>query len=115
MKEHEAYVRKHLDAGDGRCDTHELKETHERVIGSIQHERLIHLMVTLSFGAFLLISVAVALVRPCLQMFLLIGLFFVLLVPYLFHYYFLENTVQRWYALTEEIVAAGKNRKSRSA
>ena len=112
MKEHETFVKNHLHAGERGCDLHELKKNHERIIGYIQHERLIHLMVTLSIGAFLLISVAVALLRPCLQMFLLIGLFFVLLVPYLFHYHFLENTLQRWYVLTEEILSAEKNRKA---
>ncbi|MBN1127963.1 MAG: hypothetical protein JXA71_03195 [Chitinispirillaceae bacterium] len=90
----------------------EMKETHERMIGYIQHERLIHLIVTIGFGVFLLITMAIALVKPSLLVLLLMGLFLVLLVPYVIHYFFLENTVQRWYKVTDDILSAGDKKPS---
>lgn len=62
-----------------------------------QHERLIHLLVTLFFGLFEVIAFAIFgvlgnLGAGCFAMALL-----VLLVPYIFHYYFLENSVQAMY------------------
>ncbi|MBN2201607.1 hypothetical protein JW777_06630 [bacterium] len=102
MNEHEARVREVLDKGDIR-EWAGLKESHGRMIRFMQHERLIHLLVLLAVASFFLISLGLVWMRPSLPIVLLCGLFFVLLVPYVFHYYFLENAVQRWYALADEI------------
>lgn len=69
----------------------------------MQHERLIHLMVTIAFGLFLLVTMLIAFINPAIPVIILMGLFFVLLLPYIIHYYFLENTIQNWYRLTDEI------------
>lgn len=66
-------------------------------IAFYQHERLIHLIVTMSFGVFFLISLSVCLVTKMTAMMVLAALFLVLLVPYIKHYYFLENSVQKMY------------------
>ena len=64
-----------------------------------QHERLIHLIVTMSISL-LTIGVSISFILyPTFNLFLLL-LFILLaclLVPYLFHYYFLENSVQKMY------------------
>ena len=78
------------------------KELYTRIC-FYQHERLIHLIVTMSFGVFFLLSLLLITVNH--SFILLSALFLVLLVPYIAHYYFLENSVQKlytyYYSLTE--------------
>lgn len=72
-------------------------------IGFFQHERLIHLIVTVTFALLALISVlsAAALQQPLIL--LLTALFFILLIPYILHYYLLENGVQKLYACYDNL------------
>lgn len=70
-------------------------ENHLIKIGFFQHERLIHLLVTLFYGLFMFISLYVA-----TFIFNFIIIFFFLLVMLLFyvvHYFRLENGVQYLY------------------
>ena len=62
-----------------------------------QHERLIHLIVTMSFGIFFLIALSLYLSMGQIGTLVLTILFLVLLIPYIKHYYFLENSVQKMY------------------
>ena len=62
-----------------------------------QHERLIHLIVTMSFAVFFLIALALTLTVGGWGAITLTILFLGLLVPYIKHYYFLENSVQKMY------------------
>lgn len=62
-----------------------------------QHERLVHLIVTMSFGVFFLIALALMLTVGGWGAITLTILFLGLLVPYIKHYYFLENSVQKMY------------------
>lgn len=103
MKVHESYIKEQLllKADKQHWDT--LKEKHERMTKDMQHERLIHLIVTFAFGVLLLITTAIVLITPSLQVFILMGFFFIMLVPYIIHYFFLENTIQRWYKLMDDI------------
>lgn len=72
-------------------------------IGFFQHERLIHLIVTVTFALMTLISM-IASVTICMPLLLALSLLFlVLLVPYIFHYYTLENEVQKMYTQYDEI------------
>lgn len=103
MKEHESYIKEQLLLEGSNQNWNDLKKRHERVIRYMQHERLIHLMVTLAFGVFLLLAMTIAFIKPFLQVIILASLFFILLVPYVIHYFFLENTIQRWYTLMDEI------------
>ncbi len=66
-------------------------------IALYQHERLIHLLVTLAFALLFMISLTLALIKGGVGIFILTLLFLVLLVPYIKHYYFLENSVQKLY------------------
>lgn len=66
-------------------------------IAFYQHERLIHLIVTMSFGFFFMISLLIYLLKGGIGLLLLSALFLILLVPYIKHYYFLENSVQKMY------------------
>ena len=74
----------------------------ETKISYFQHERLIHLMVTLAFAAFLLFSIFCLFVLPVeflVAGILLTLIFFGLTIGYVMHYYFLENSVQKLYRL----------------
>lgn len=79
----------------------ELKESMLTNIGFFQHERLIHLIITMTFAVMTVLSLAMA-----LQQFYLLLLFVLILaltVPYVFHYYFLENGVQKLQRLYNEL------------
>jgi hypothetical protein len=103
MTEYESDLKEKLLSNKDSRNWNALQTKHQQMIRHMQHERLIHLMVTLAFGLFLLISLAIVSIRPNLQSFMLTGLFFALLVPYVLHYFFLENTIQRWYQMMDEI------------
>ena len=66
-------------------------------ISFFQHERLIHLIVTVTFAIMTLIILLYALINTSLMIIILTVLFLILLVPYIRHYYILENGVQRLY------------------
>ncbi len=66
-------------------------------IGFFQHERLIHLIVTVLFGLATVITVPAYLITHEIALLVLTGLFIVLLVPYIVHYFNLENGVQQLY------------------
>lgn len=81
-----------------------VREKHLLMIGRLQHERLIHLIVTsLVALLFALFAVVIFLfsVQPLVAAIpLILG---VLLVAYLHHYFILENAVQRWYLLDDAL------------
>ena len=109
LKRHEAFVRGQLAAtGDG-ADWAGLARFHRTQIEYVQHERLVHLLVTLFFGLCTLLTLLFLVLHPQIPMGVLLLLLLVLLVPYLAHYYRLENGVQRWYHLANEIEARAGN------
>ena len=64
----------------------------ETKIAYFQHERLIHLMVTLAFAAFLLFEIFSLFILPASFLYcgiLLVLIFFGLTIGYIMHYYFL--------------------------
>lgn len=70
-------------------------------IGFYQHERLIHLIVTMSFAVFFLMSLVLAHLNA--SFLALSALLLALLIPYIAHYYYLENSVQKLYTVYYEI------------
>lgn len=103
MKDHEAYIKSELLKNKNRKKWSLLKEKHEQMIRYVQHERIIHLLVTLAFGTFLLLSIILFFLTGYFLANILTVLFLVLVVPYIVYYLFLENTIQGWYKLTDEI------------
>ena len=85
--------------------TEELLAEHREKIRMLQHERLIHLIVTAMSVVVELFAVYLVLVHPELGIgAALFMLSFAVLLGFYFNYYFfLENTVQRWYLLEDEI------------
>ncbi|MBR5090291.1 MAG: hypothetical protein IK093_12755 [Ruminiclostridium sp.] len=68
-------------------------------IGFYQHERFVHLIVTMTFAVMTVLAFAVLVTNYSLQILLLSLLFLGLVIPYIAHYYFLENSVQKLYRL----------------
>lgn len=66
-------------------------------IGFFAHERLIHLIVTVTFAILCLMSMAMTVICFSISSFLLTIIFLVMMIPYIRHYYLLENSVQRMY------------------
>ena len=78
-------------------------ETFSRKIAYFMHERLIHLIVTVLFAILEIMSFLAFVISANLTVIALCVLFLVLLIPYVFHYYFLENSVQEMYKLEDEL------------
>lgn len=72
-------------------------------IGFFQHERLIHLIVTVTFAILTVVSVLCNFFAPNLSLFALILLLLALLIPYIRHYYILENNVQKLYCFYDQL------------
>ena len=72
-------------------------------ISFFQHERLIHLLVTIFTG---IIAILLFLTTLFIENILIVILFLLMLclfIPYIFHYYFLENKVQELYTIYDNL------------
>lgn len=78
-------------------------------IGFFQHERLVHLIVTVTFSLLTVGTLIACLFIQQLALYCLTILFLVLLIPYIRHYYILENGVQKLYCLYEEMKSGGSH------
>lgn len=100
-REHENRLEKELAAG---AEPHELLAWHEKKLAWLQHERLIHLLVTiLTTIAFIFTAALGIYLEGNPAAVFLCAVLFVLLCAYLIHYFRLENTVQHWYRLAEQL------------
>lgn len=72
-------------------------------IGFFSHERIVHMFIMLAFAIFFLLTFFVSLSAESVGLYILAALFLVLLVPYIKHYYFLENSVQKMYLIYNKI------------
>lgn len=89
-------------ADDLKPDEYEaLLHDHEKKLGYLMHERLIHLIVMCLTAIVVIFAIALIIFAPDTVMMsgTLFLISFVLLIFYVRHYFFLENTVQRWYTL----------------
>ena len=66
-------------------------------IAFYSHERLVHLIITMSFAVFFLLSLLMCLLFRNVGLVVLALLLLVMLAAYIKHYYFLENSVQKMY------------------
>lgn len=89
-------------------DWNAVMREHLTQVSFFQHERLIHLIVTVTFAILTLIALAVYCIAEYIPMLALIVLLIVLLVPYIGHYYTLENEVQKMYAQYDAILSRQK-------
>ena len=108
IKEYLAYVDKLLARDD--VDFDEEMRRHLVQIEFFMHERLIHLLVTILFAILTVGCCVTFVVTEKIQILLLAAALFVLLIPYIRHYYLLENSVQRMYDQYDKMMEkAGKD------
>lgn len=72
-------------------------------IGFFQHERLVHELVMILFALLSVGGILFFAVYPEIPVLCLNVLFFALLIPYIKHYYGLENGVQRLYEVYDQL------------
>ena len=98
IAEYKKLVKKTLEEGSPETDWEQFCEDLYTRIGFYQHERLVHLIVTMTFAVMTVLCLVFSGGEPNIIM-LLGGLFLLLEIPYIWHYYFLENSVQELYTL----------------
>jgi len=103
LRMHEAFIREALEGKYGKVSFSQLQEFHNKQVLYLQHERLVHLVVTMFTATFFLLSLGFILVSFSWRGSAVCALLMVLLVGYLMHYFRLENGVQRLYHLSNSI------------
>jgi hypothetical protein len=103
LKLHEQFIREALGGAHGEVRWEELREFHDRQIAWMQHERLIHLIVTMFVALFAILALLYVSIRPDWAAGALAALLLGLTGAYILHYFRLENGVQRWYHLANRI------------
>ena len=112
MKERIVEYRKRIDDlladSPQEADWDAVLEEHLVQVAFFQHERLIHLIVTVTFALMTMLALGILCIAGNLPMLALIFLLLVLLVPYVGHYYTLENEVQKMYGQYDAILRKRK-------
>ena len=91
------------------ADWEKVLEEHLTQITFFQHERLIHLIVTVLFAILEIMSILgivllTAIDKGNIALSIMAILLLVLLIPYIRHYYILENEVQKMYVQYDELL-----------
>lgn len=93
------------------ADWEKLKAEHLTQIAFFQHERFIHLVVTVTFAILTMAAICMAFALMAIGAeggvgwLLVMMVFLVLLIPYVRHYYILENEVQKMYGQYDTLVS----------
>ena len=112
MKKRILTYRKYIDfllASDKQSDWKYIKQEHITQVAFFQHERIANLKVTVKFGLLELLTVCAYVIVVALDstlsfpLLILALLILVLLIPYIKHYYLLENEVQKMYVQYDRI------------
>lgn len=105
--DHKEFVQKELEKNLSTDEKKRLYRYHVDRVRDFQHERLVHLLVTLFFALLLIGSVTALLIQPLAELRWPLGVLSVLLLvlelAYIRHYYQLENGVQSLYALSARL------------
>lgn len=96
---------------DNPDNLQEIMDNHMVQIEFFMHERLIHLIVTVLFAIGTFMTVFTYLIVGNIGLLLLAFLLIVLLVPYISHYYLLENGVQKMYIQYDKLLEMMNNGK----
>lgn len=113
IKEHENFITKASKHPD-----RDISLYHHRMVRYFQHERSIHLAITLFFSALTLILIAITTYLTVwyaeiwytfIPLYLATLILIILSAAYVRHYYFLENHIQRLYDYTYDLHIKSKN------
>ena len=77
-------------------------ETLKTKISFFEHERLIHLIVTLSFSLFSIIFTVLSYYTNNVLLFIITAIMYIIDLFYILHYYTLENGVQKLYKIFDK-------------
>ena len=111
IKAYEKFIQKEIAKNPTASERGKLIELHQNTLSNFQHERLIHLIITLFFifitTTFLLITTYLTLTYGTtlefIPLYILIALLTILSIFYVKHYYFLENHIQKLYDLSPNL------------
>ena len=104
LKDYLAWMENLSTEGFSLQEKEELRREVLIQIQFFQHERLIHLIVTVTFAILTVMSVLGFVATTQIGLLVLTGMLLVLLIPYIRHYYILENGVQKLYQYYDSIV-----------
>ena len=97
-------VAERLDKCSNSNELDKILAEHMDKIAFMQHERIVHFLVTLMFTVILSIFMVGMLLTENIMLVVLVTIIIVLLIFYIKHYYFLENTVQKMYKVYDRIL-----------
>ena len=95
-----------IESGE-EMDLQKILKNHMVQIGFFMHERLVHLIVTVLFAIGTFMTIFTYLIVNNIGLLLLALLLIVLLIPYIKHYYLLENGVQKMYKQYDKLLEYG--------
>lgn len=105
IQDYNNYILKKLEDNKPSENWEKVSEDYLIKINFYQHERLVHLIVTALFAIMETIVVAATVISGSIGLMILSAAILILLIPYVAHYYFLENTVQKMYLVYDEIIS----------
>ena len=105
------YIQERLEKCRSSEELDEIMAEHKDKIAFMQHERIVHFLVTMLFAFILIVFFAVLIFKVNLAVLSLVTIVLVLLMFYIKHYYFLENTVQKMYKVYDSILEKQKKLK----
>lgn len=109
LKNYIEYIEENLKNCSNQDEIEDILNEHLNKISFMQHERLVHFLVTMMFALILVMFIIAELITENILLLILIVMVFCLLGAYIKHYYFLENTVQKMYVIYDEILSKRKN------
>ena len=92
-----AYMDQQLEHNESGLSYEELCIEHEKQLAYFMHERLVHLLVTLTFAILAFVTFFMAVMNFSIGMIVFFFVFLILIIPYIMHYSLLENSVQYMY------------------
>ena len=104
LKNYMTYINGRLEACETKKELEDILSEHKDKIAFMQHERIVHFLVTMMFALVLAIFMIGLIAFEKLALSILVLIIIVLLGFYIKHYYFLENTVQEMYRVYDSIL-----------
>lgn len=104
IKQYLQYIDALLEKSSEEINVEAECKKHLVQIAFFAHERLIHLIVTVLFAILTMAVFLYVMSNPSLPLVILLLLLMVLLIPYIKHYYLLENSVQRMYEQYDKLL-----------
>ena len=103
LKEFINYMEKETSKDLSEKEKEKLNKELQTKIGYFQHERLIHFLVTMLFGICTIVCIMGFVAFQSIGVALLFIALMCLLIPYIVHYYHLENGVQKLYTYYDKV------------